>query len=785
MAELISRRRDRRKRRMSAARSRPPTDLVPFFAMLTVFLVAVLLLHGLRPRFHDALTVGQKSPVTIVAAMDFECTDLSKTELERRRQSEMVPPVFSVSTAPLDEARRDMDKLFDRLRSLRTEGGDASPSVKEVGSILDLLGIPLKPEEALQIMPDAQSSAIGDALKLVLSRTWDLGIVSQNDKTSGLRGIAHSGRVMIDHGDGRPARLVEVTDLLTPALAAEHAVALAAAAPALAAIPPEIPRALLGTRFVPNLLYEHNLTNQRRQEAADRTPRVTMTVRTGATLVEAGEAATAQTVETLRAHALRMHARVSPVDVLLLQSGQAGLLLLALAAALLGYALVAPDFFHERRLAILFATLTAATLVATRGLLHVTGDQPAAPVVPFLLPLGFAPLTAVLLVGAPFALIVGLWTAVATSVMCGNSSEVLALGIAATFAAAWSGRNVRRRARVFEAGLWIGAAEAACVLCLGVMLQQPGRILGTQAGFALVGGLAAALAALLATPLLEMLLGFTTDIRLLEFTDLSHPLLQRLAMEAPGTYPHSLVVANLAQAAAAEIGAHPLLVRVGAYFHDIGKLSKPDYFIENSQSERNPHDDLSPNMSALVILSHVKEGQALARQYRLPAPVVEAIRQHHGTSLIRYFYHRAVKQADGLLLRPAVEEQDFRYPGPRPHSREMAILALADAVEAASRAMKKTAPARMEALINEIVSRKLADGQLSNSGLTLAELERVKKSFLFTLVGMMHARVEYPSDEPRSRQPPAPPAGPAPGREGPDRLADETPGILERAEEMG
>ena len=276
--------------------------------------------------------------------------------------------------------------------------------------------------------------------------------------------------------------------------------------------------------------------------------------------------------------------------------------------------------------------------------------------------------------------------------------------------------------------------------------------------------MAAAAAALLAIPFFEEFGGFTTDIRLLELTDPAHPLLQRLAAEAPGTYHHSLMVANLAQTAADAIGAHGLLARVGAYYHDIGKLTKPEYFIENAGPRRNPHDHLAPEASAAIIRAHVEDGVALARRYRLPAFIVDAIQEHHGDGLISYFFNRAAERNRG-----APNASDFRYPGTPPHSRELAVLAIADAVEAASRVLDPVTPDGLRWLVDEIVARKRDEGQLDRCGLTFDDVRRVREALTASLANMYHARISYPethADSNRQSATDAAPRPPPPGGAG-------------------
>jgi len=265
-------------------------------------------------------------------------------------------------------------------------------------------------------------------------------------------------------------------------------------------------------------------------------------------------------------------------------------------------------------------------------------------------------------------------------------------------------------------------------------------------------------------PILESFFQITTDISWLEAADLNHPLLKRMTIEAPGTYHHSLVVANLAEAAAEAIGANPTRARVCAYFHDIGKLVKPDYFSENTDPSHNPHNDLAPTMSALIILSHVKEGIDLALKYNLKRQIIDVIAQHHGTTLVWYFYKRALQQQEdarqgGKIMNireediPDVHEESFRYSGPLPQTKECAIITLADAVESASRSMEKVTPQRVEQMIRDIMEQRIKDGQLDDCDLNLRELKAISASFKSTLLCMLHSRVAYPKEVRAQQQP--------------------------------
>ncbi|MCB4791625.1 MAG: HDIG domain-containing protein [Elusimicrobia bacterium] len=259
----------------------------------------------------------------------------------------------------------------------------------------------------------------------------------------------------------------------------------------------------------------------------------------------------------------------------------------------------------------------------------------------------------------------------------------------------------------------------------------------TDISYGIASGILSVVIILATLPYLEVFFSRTTNIKLLELADFNRPLLKRLMLEAPGTYHHSLIVASLAEQAAEAIGANSLLARIGAYYHDIGKLVKPEYFIENQQTMGNPHDPLAPSMSSLVVISHVKEGVALARAADLDKVIIGCIEQHQGTSLIHYFYHRALeKNAD-------INAENFRYPGPKPKSKETAILMLADSAEAASRALDDPSPSRLRDMVEKIINNKFTDGQFSECPITLHDLSNIAESLVLTLNGIFHARIEY------------------------------------------
>jgi putative nucleotidyltransferase with HDIG domain len=343
----------------------------------------------------------------------------------------------------------------------------------------------------------------------------------------------------------------------------------------------------------------------------------------------------------------------------------------------------------------------------------------------------------------PFALIVSGSMALITSLAQGAGMErqflVLISGLTVAILLL---RNVRTRSRLVHIGFYAGLTYALMTFAVGMLTNQTWPMIGYDALQRFMLGLVSGLLMSGLLPFVERMFSVITDISLLEQTDASHPLLQELVRRAPGSYTHSITVATLAEAAAEAIGANPLLTRVGACFHDIGKMLKPHYFVENQNGE-NRHDGLAPAMSTLIIIGHVKDGVELGKQHRLPSPIIDFIQQHHGTTLVEYFYREATKHLEPHQVNGELEAA-FRYPGPKPQSREIGVVMLADAVESASRALSEPTPSSLKKLVHDILFKRLLDGQFDESGLTLTELKLIEDSLCKNLIALYHARVRYP-----------------------------------------
>lgn len=308
-------------------------------------------------------------------------------------------------------------------------------------------------------------------------------------------------------------------------------------------------------------------------------------------------------------------------------------------------------------------------------------------------------------------------------------------------------KEVRTRSKLFSVGVVAAGVALLTTLGVGTIYGQPWSVLWVNGFMLALWSLIAGALMTVSLQVVEKIFEVQTDLSLIELGDPSLPLLQELIRRAPGTYNHSITVAALAEAAAESIGARGLLVRVGAYYHDIGKMLKPGYFIENQAQGDNRHDSLVPAMSTLVIIAHVKDGADLARQNKLPEQIIDFIQQHHGTTLVEYFYRQASEQRDKDPESGEVDESSFRYPGPKPQTKEAGVLMLADAVESASRALKEPTPSRIENIVEELARKRLLDGQFDECGLTLEEVRKIGESLVKSLTAVYHGRVKYPGQE--------------------------------------
>jgi putative nucleotidyltransferase with HDIG domain len=734
---------------VAARKERPKMPLVNLLVAVMVWLAIVVLFYSGRFVRPQKLSLGQQASDTFVASVDFNAETIAATELKQRERAGQVVPVFSIDRSGIDNAQRALAKLLPRLRALKLSAEPEQQAI--VKDLLDLLSISLTPEQLLRLIPpdpvDLQPIILNE-----LTGPIENGIVSELDLSSRFNGVTVNGNVTVRGENAETIRRLD-SFFVRPDILQKTVAAIAGQLPRENR-DEEVIRTLITPWLHPNLVYDAAETGKRKTQAIDLINPVIDTVAAGSVLIRKGDPVSAQTLAWLDAHEKRISEMETPAERIQRMAASGLLLLIGLGLTAAAGGIIDRTLLRNTKKILLLLTLSVLPLLLGKMLLYFSVTLQLLPptLIDYSVPLAVAPMLASILAGGPAGILTGLWSSFALASLLGNSFEVLVLGLLITVTAVYTTRDVKKRTLLFRAGLWIGAMKICFALILAVLNQPAWQVLLPQLGTALISGLAGALLAMLLIPVFEHLFNITTDIKLLELSDLSHPLLQSLAINAPGTYHHSLMMASLAQNAAESIGANGLQLRVCAYFHDIGKLVKPGFFSENIQFTENPHDDLAPSMSTLVIVSHIKEGVTLAKKYKLPQVIIDGIEQHQGTSLVSVFYHRAKtlkKKEQASANSPAgqVNDEDFRYEGPRPQNREMAILMLADSCEAASRSLDKPTPVRIANLISEIFQSRLKDGQLDQCDLTLAELNTVRESFIFSLTNMLHGRVAYPKNE--------------------------------------
>ena len=511
---------------------------------------------------------------------------------------------------------------------------------------------------------------------------------------------------------------------------------------------PEAARALqelVAAAVAPNLRYEASTSERLRAEARSAVNPYDGMVRKDEKIIGSHEIATAVHIRKLNSlRAWRLHQKAQPdwrrdVPPLVGRLILIALLLLGFGAHL---KLHHPSVYAEASQLLLLGILSAVVMgVGWLVVNQFRGYE-------MLIPITVLSLSAALLFGNALAFAATLVASLCMGVIFGLGLPFLTGSALAGIAAITTATGVRRRRDFYRPMLVVALTYAVAIAAIGLVDGARFDILLRRMAWGMAAGFASVLAVTILLPLLESLFSVTTDITLLELADLNRPILRRLMLEAPGTYHHSIVVGTLAEAATAAIGGSALLARVGAYYHDIGKIDKAEYYVENQANARNRHEKLSPTMSCLIIEAHVREGAEIARKEKLPKAIVDAILEHHGTTLMSYFFSRAQQ------LDPETRQEEFRYPGPKPRSKETGVLMLADAVEAAARSLSDPTPSRIRGVVSRILEARLKDGQLDECPITFEDLAKVREAFLPILMALFHARVHYPGvladEEPRS-----------------------------------
>ncbi|MSU22892.1 MAG: HDIG domain-containing protein [Opitutus sp.] len=763
--------------------------LVSAVIILVTVAAIVLISSAGMTAAHLAVLPGQLATVRVAASAPFHYTSKLKTETAQEQMLHQVPPVYRLDAEPLrrfaEAARELLAKLaaYEATHPAGTVTLLTRPALAAVADAFNAHGpYHLTAEDLGALLTAGDAKARAGIFETGLATLRDL--YAEGVADNALTATGPGGAVVFQIA--RPTGEVGAR----PVQSLENAFTLVRVSLATDGVPRPAQQALFRLfrqGLTPNVVFDRAATVARETAATRALPPVTVKISRGQTILEAGERVTPEQYEMFQANRqfLLEHGDTELHEGLTL-FGRVLLVLAMVVASLLYIRIEDPETLRSNVRCGLLALVVIANLALIRANYSLGGaefflrDGSWTSTLPYVAPTALAPLIVAILIDAGSGIFMALFISIFTGVIYGNRLDLLVLTFLASLVAIFIARDARRRGRVVRAAGAGGLTVAAFAALIGIADQTPVETLFRQMTAGLATGLLTGIAVVGLLPVLESLFKRTTDITLLELTDYNHPLLRRMQLEAPGTYHHSLVVAQLSENACNAIGAHPLLARVCALFHDIGKVNHPSYFGENVRDRTAPHDGLPPAESARVIKRHVTDGVELAHKHNLPRAIVDVIQQHHGTTLVRFFYERAIAESRAPFARttrateadhptpdpsssshlrspnfdlpsPAaapVGEADFRYDGPRPQLKESAVISLADGVEAASRSLRTATPEALRELIDRIVRERIDEKQLDEAPLTFDEITKIKNSFQFTLLNMLHARVAYPAGEP-------------------------------------
>lgn len=669
------------------------TLVVSVFAVIYLIMVFVCMPARIN------LELGRPSPKTVYAPR--EAIDEYATEQLRRAAAEAVPEAFDYNPAVEEEALAAIKDFFSRVGAIRD---DQDSSLDEKIAAFQALFDEELPASTVKALL-TEKTILADLEKRLLSVLTE--VFDQGIKVNGVE----AARRQIN----REVALFPFNAELK-----------------------QVAETLAGPLLEPNMIANPEATAQNR-EAARKAVDPVILQRNTLIIIE-GELVTEKQMAQLESLGLLQGKQAD-------YTGMIGLfLLLSIVFVLVSIYLYkfVNNVYTNPKMLLLLGLVVIITLLVTVLAAYFSG---------YWIPVAMGVILITVIFGYRLAVLMTLVFALLAGFVTGGELSYVLVSLTGGLAAVYAVSRVSQRGDLAKAGLYVAGTNAATIMAqflfLGNLSLESGII--KELGYALAAGtgsgLLSSIIAIGLLPYLESAFGVTTSITLLELSNPNHPLLRRLQTTAPGTYYHSMMVCNLAEAAAEAVNADPLLTRIGAYYHDIGKLKRPYFFTENQLSGQNPHDKISPNLSAMIIRLHVKDGLELARKHRLPAVIEDIIRQHHGTGLIFYFYQQALESCGD---QDQVSAEKFRYEGPLPQTKEAAIIMLADSIEAGVRSLSKPVGNRVEGLIRRIIKEKLNNGQMDESDLTLKELDQIGDAFVKIMAGIYHARVEYPEKDLRA-----------------------------------
>lgn len=669
-----------------------------FFLLITALLSIEFVPHRVK------LKPGQVSTEDIYAPRSIVFEDKAKTDQLRQEAAAKVPNQYDRDTQVTLNVQRDISNL-----------------VTEIGKILEDTSAPEENRLARlrQLLPFSLSEEAQSALLKASSRT--------------LQELAQSINSLV-------AQALDSEQGVTPENLAEAKKNLTDKFSQMGFSKPydELGRKLIQAYLRPNTFFNAERTRLLKEAAMETVPPQQVVIMKNEKIVGTGEVVKPEQMAKLEA--LGLTQPPIPWTVLI---GNALLVLMLMTVVLFYLHQQNKEIYQHPGHLYLLGIIVVVVMVVTKGIVAINISQwpELSALFGYMAPVAAAAMLITILLDARMAVLITAVMCFFLMLMTDGQLRFGIVGLVTGITGVYGVSRLSQRGDLARAGGYTSLAGITAILVTELIQSSSlGLVLSSALLFGVANGFLSAILTIGLLPYLESTFKITSPVRLLELSHPSSPLLRRLLTEAPGTYHHSIVVGNLAEAAAEAIGAESLLTRVGAYYHDVGKLKRPYFFIENQLNQDNPHDKIAPTLSTLILTAHVKDGVELAREYKLPPVIIDIIEQHHGSSLCTYFYHKALENGTNELLN----EEEFRYEGPKPKTKEAALVMLADSVEAAVRSLQNRTPGRIEGIVRKVIKDKLMDGQLDECDLTLKDLDKVASAFLQVLSGIFHARIEYP-----------------------------------------
>ncbi|AKL95789.1 metal dependent phosphohydrolase [Clostridium aceticum] len=669
------------------------TKRLQHILLAMIFFVSIfsLLTLSLRPEKFD-LSLGHKAPADIYSPKDIE--DRWTTQKLKEQASESVELIYYFDNGVHIEVKKDIESFFQLVYGVR-ENEELDQEEKQ--SIIE-------EQNHLNLNKENLQTALTAPLdRLNYLETYIYEIIAQNMNT----GIKVEN-LQLEKGNIK-----------------DYIIGLEDFNEALK----ELAITVIHASIRPNMFFDIEATERLRREAVESVERIM--IKKGDLILREGDLVTYDRLELLRELAILTDD--SRIDVML----YLGIAFIVLVLEIL---IIAYIYVFNREILQKTDKLLMALMIILGTLLIAKG---VAGISIYIIPVAVAAMLVAILLEARLALLVNICLTILVSIIIGNDMIFVAMAILGGTAGVFSVINTQQRANIFLSGMIVSIVNIATIIGIGFINSNEVTKVLTYGFYGVLNGLFCSILTVGTLPLWESLFEVVTPLKLVELFNPNQPLLKKLLIEAPGTYHHSIIVGNLSEAAADAVGGNALLARVGAFYHDIGKIKRPYFFKENQLTSENPHDKLTPSLSSLIITGHVKDGVDLAKKYKLPSEVRDFIEQHHGDTLVAYFYHKAKNGENG----ENIDEQSFRYGGPKPQTKEVAIVMLADSVEAAVRSMSSPSKEKIENLTHKIIQDKLEDGQLEESNLTLKEVDIIKKTFVKVMLGIFHERIEYPDTD--------------------------------------